>query len=53
MRTMLDRYLAGSASLFNGDDLINDADGEVVVVVVQYRLGVFGKCISLSIRIRR
>ncbi|TFK73212.1 alpha/beta-hydrolase [Pluteus cervinus] len=35
-------YMAGNASEFNGDDLITDAEGGVVVVIIQYRLGVFG-----------
>lgn len=32
----------GSASLYNGNDLIREAGGDVVVVIIQYRLGVFG-----------
>jgi len=36
-------YLAGDASDFQGSDLINEADGGIVVVTIQYRLGVFGK----------
>ncbi|PFH46775.1 hypothetical protein AMATHDRAFT_50801 [Amanita thiersii Skay4041] len=35
-------YVSGSAAGYNGDDLISDARGKVVVVVIQYRLGVFG-----------
>ncbi|KAF8896534.1 Alpha/Beta hydrolase protein [Infundibulicybe gibba] len=41
-------YMAGSASgfsgtdIFNGDDLIREANGGVVAVIIQYRLGVFG-----------
>ncbi|PFH46612.1 hypothetical protein AMATHDRAFT_154314 [Amanita thiersii Skay4041] len=41
-------YMSGSASgfrgtdFFNGDDLIREAGGNIVVVVIQYRLGVFG-----------
>ncbi|KAK7461934.1 hypothetical protein VKT23_008365 [Stygiomarasmius scandens] len=35
-------YLAGDASDYQGSDLINEANGGVVVVTVQYRLGVFG-----------
>jgi len=44
---MLDRsYLAGDASDYQGSDLINEANGGVVVVTVQYRLGGFGKACS-------
>ncbi|KAF8077595.1 Alpha/Beta hydrolase protein [Lyophyllum atratum] len=35
-------YQAGSASSFNGQDLIREANGGVVAVVIQYRLGAFG-----------
>ncbi|KAF8801565.1 alpha/beta-hydrolase [Phlegmacium glaucopus] len=35
-------YIAGSASQFNGNDLIREASGDVVAVIIQYRLGVFG-----------
>ncbi|KAF5327175.1 hypothetical protein D9619_004625 [Psilocybe cf. subviscida] len=35
-------YIRLSAVGFNGDDLIREAGGEVVAVVIQYRLGVFG-----------
>ncbi|KAG6872737.1 hypothetical protein C0995_007059 [Termitomyces sp. Mi166 len=41
-------YMSGSASGFNGadfydgNDLISEANGGVVVVVIQYRLGLFG-----------
>lgn len=40
--------MAGSASGFNGndvfdgDDLVREAGGGVVAVIIQYRLGVFG-----------
>ncbi|KAF7424779.1 hypothetical protein PC9H_010090 [Pleurotus ostreatus] len=37
-----DGYVAGSASSFNGGDLIIRAKNSVVVVVIQYRLGIFG-----------
>ena len=40
--THLVSYLSGSASMYDGTDLINDAGGDVVVVVVQYRLALFG-----------
>ncbi|KXN84321.1 Lipase 4 [Leucoagaricus sp. SymC.cos] len=35
-------YMAGSAFGFDGDDLIREAGGGVVAVIIQYRLGVFG-----------
>ncbi|KAF8886048.1 Alpha/Beta hydrolase protein [Gymnopilus junonius] len=35
-------YVAGSASQFDGNDLIRESGEEVVAVVIQYRLGVFG-----------
>ncbi len=36
------RYISGGAASFNGDDLIVKAKNGVVVVVIQYRLGIFG-----------
>ncbi|KAF4597038.1 hypothetical protein EYR40_007488 [Pleurotus pulmonarius] len=36
------KYIAGGASGFNGGDLIIRAKHGVVVVVIQYRLGIFG-----------
>ncbi|KAJ7077237.1 Alpha/Beta hydrolase protein [Mycena epipterygia] len=35
-------YLAGAASSFNGEDIIRQSNRGVVVVIIQYRLGVFG-----------
>ncbi|KAF5358811.1 hypothetical protein D9758_008542 [Tetrapyrgos nigripes] len=35
-------YLSGDASDYHGSELINAANGSVVVVSIQYRLGVFG-----------
>ncbi|KAJ7134871.1 Alpha/Beta hydrolase protein, partial [Mycena epipterygia] len=35
-------YVLGSASDYNGAELIQESNGEVVVVVIQYRLGLFG-----------
>ncbi|KAJ7125564.1 Alpha/Beta hydrolase protein [Mycena crocata] len=35
-------YLAGQASAYNGEDIINQSNRGVVVVIIQYRLGVFG-----------
>jgi hypothetical protein len=33
----------GSASEYNGAELVQESNNEVVVVVIQYRLGLFGK----------
>ncbi|KAJ6496021.1 Alpha/Beta hydrolase protein, partial [Mycena sanguinolenta] len=35
-------YVAGGASSYNGEDIINQSARGVVVVIIQYRLGVFG-----------
>ena len=35
-------YIEANASEFNGNDLIREAGGGVVAVLIQYRLGVFG-----------
>ncbi|KAJ7183623.1 Alpha/Beta hydrolase protein [Mycena filopes] len=35
-------YLAGQASAYNGEDVINQSNRGVVIVAVQYRLGLFG-----------
>ncbi|KAF5360641.1 hypothetical protein D9756_005137 [Leucocoprinus leucothites] len=35
-------YFTGSAFMFDGDDLIQQAGGNAVVVILQYRLGLFG-----------
>jgi len=35
-------YVAGGASSFDGNDLIRESGEGVVVVIIQYRLGVFG-----------
>ncbi|KAJ6496019.1 alpha beta-hydrolase [Mycena sanguinolenta] len=35
-------YVAGAASMYNGEDIIDQSARGVVVVVIQYRLGVFG-----------
>ncbi|KAJ7732174.1 Alpha/Beta hydrolase protein [Mycena metata] len=35
-------YLAGQASAYNGADVINQSNRGVVIVAIQYRLGVFG-----------
>ena len=36
------RYIEGGAVTFSGQDLIEESDHGVVVVIIQYRLGVFG-----------
>ena len=35
-------YVLGNASAYNGNDLIREAGGGVVAVLIQYRLGLFG-----------
>ncbi|KAF8801557.1 alpha/beta-hydrolase [Phlegmacium glaucopus] len=35
-------YVRGNASLFNGNNLLREAGGGVVAVIIQYRLGLFG-----------
>ncbi|KAJ7746656.1 alpha beta-hydrolase [Mycena metata] len=35
-------YVIGSASEYNGGDLVQESNNEIVVVVIQYRLGLFG-----------
>ncbi len=42
------RYADGSQAAYNGADLVNDALGGAIAVILQYRLGVFGKFIKLS-----
>lgn len=37
------RYSVGNASDYPGSDLVNDAQGGVVSVIIQYRLGLFGR----------
>ncbi|EIN14592.1 alpha/beta-hydrolase [Punctularia strigosozonata HHB-11173 SS5] len=37
-------YIAGAASSFSGEDLIRESGFGIVAVIIQYRLGVFGKC---------
>ncbi|KAJ7258057.1 alpha beta-hydrolase [Mycena haematopus] len=35
-------YVMGSASEYNGAELVQESNNEIVVVVIQYRLGLFG-----------
>ncbi|KAJ7683194.1 Alpha/Beta hydrolase protein [Mycena rosella] len=35
-------YVAGKASAYNGEDIIKQSNRGLVVVIIQYRLGVFG-----------
>ncbi|KAJ6572346.1 Alpha/Beta hydrolase protein [Mycena capillaripes] len=35
-------YVAGRASIYNGEDIIDQSNHGVVVVTIQYRLGLFG-----------
>ncbi|KAJ7188745.1 Alpha/Beta hydrolase protein [Mycena filopes] len=35
-------YVLGSASQYNGAELVQESNNELVVVVIQYRLGLFG-----------
>ncbi|KAF7365109.1 Carboxylic ester hydrolase [Mycena venus] len=35
-------YVLGSASQYNGAELVQESNNQVVVVVIQYRLGLFG-----------
>ncbi|KAJ7465886.1 Alpha/Beta hydrolase protein [Mycena latifolia] len=35
-------YVAGASSQFRGSELINQSNNRVVVVIIQYRLGLFG-----------
>lgn len=37
------RYLFGSSSQYRGTDLVKESNNGLVVVIIQYRLGVFGK----------
>ncbi|KAF7365125.1 Carboxylic ester hydrolase [Mycena venus] len=36
------RYDVGSASQYNGAELVQESNNQVVVVIIQYRLGLFG-----------
>ncbi|KAJ6477550.1 Alpha/Beta hydrolase protein [Mycena sanguinolenta] len=35
-------YLAGQASAYDGEDVINQSNRGLVIIIIQYRLGVFG-----------
>ena len=36
-------YAFGNVAVYPGEDLIGDANGGVVIVEIQYRLGLFGQ----------
>ena len=37
------RYVGGAASSYDGSVLVQESNNAVVAVIIQYRLGVFGK----------
>lgn len=37
------RYVVGNSTMMGGGDLVYESLGNVVSVMIQYRLGVFGK----------
>lgn len=37
-------YIEGGADSFAGSDLMREANNEIVAVIIQYRLGLFGTC---------
>ncbi|KAJ6615842.1 Alpha/Beta hydrolase protein, partial [Mycena sp. CBHHK59/15] len=39
---LLGRYIQGAASIYKGTDLVSQSNRGIVVVTIQYRLGVFG-----------
>ncbi|KAF7311955.1 COesterase domain-containing protein [Mycena indigotica] len=43
-------YIGGAASSFNGGDIIKQSNNGVVVVLIQYRLGVFGFLPGASVK---
>ncbi|KAJ3569027.1 hypothetical protein NP233_g5330 [Leucocoprinus birnbaumii] len=43
-------YVVGSTFMFDGDDLIRQAGGQAVVVIIQYRLGLFGFLSSQKVK---
>ncbi|KAK0441071.1 Alpha/Beta hydrolase protein [Armillaria borealis] len=43
-------YVSGSASGFPGNDLVREAGGGVIAVVIQYRLGLFGFLAGESVK---
>lgn len=47
------RYDVGNVAMFPGEDLIRDSNGGVVVVEIQYRLGLFGEIASLALKLER
>ncbi|KAJ6585078.1 alpha beta-hydrolase [Mycena capillaripes] len=43
-------YVAGSASQYNGAELVQESNNKIIVVVIQYRLGLFGFLASQQIK---
>jgi hypothetical protein len=41
------RYIGGEGAGSDGGDLIREAGGGIVAVTIEYRLGVFGKCMRV------
>lgn len=35
-------WIFGNAAMYTGDDIIRESNGNVILVVIQYRLGLFG-----------
>lgn len=35
-------YIEGNATMFPGNDILRESGGGVILVVIQYRLGLFG-----------
>jgi cholinesterase len=54
----LGRYVIGSASgytgadIYDGNDLIRESGGDAIVVVLQYRLGLFGFLAGAEVKSR-
>jgi cholinesterase len=35
-------YIEGNATMFTGNDILRESGGSVILVIIQYRLGLFG-----------